>query len=377
MVTSIRQTLPALYHSLLPAFFDADAVSEKKATCDDCAMCSKGAEMAGVVYFRPDTKCCTYQPHLPNYLVGAVFRDGSPGLDEGRRRLRARIGSRRGVTPQRLSPPEKLSLLVVTSRESSFGRSLVLRCPYFEPEGGLCTIWKHRESVCSSYFCKHTSGEDGNKMWNALKAYLQHVELELSEYAVRSIASDLEKPKARPGRLTLEELEDRAPNAAQYSAMWRAWEGREEEFYVACHERIRGLSRDEFNAKVAVGEGPRLLGELESCYTALQSPVLAERLMLNPNLTAVPAAEGGVMVTTYSRYQPVLVSEQLYEVVKEFTGRESVVEVRARLARDHEIDVPEAMLISLQQVRVLVPAREEALEGRQPPISCVPENSGA
>ena len=49
-------------------------------------------------------------------------------------------------------------------------------------------------------------------------------------------------------------------------------------------------------------------------------------------------------------------NEQLYEVLKEFTLKESVAEVRARLSRDYQVEVPEGLLLSMQQLRVLVPA---------------------
>src|SRR6218665_3697133 len=86
-------SLPLLYRDLLPEFFQKGVPVETKATCDACAMCPSSA--AGTVesvdgvsrLFRPDTKCCTYYPRLPNFLVGALLSDERPELAEGRRAL--------------------------------------------------------------------------------------------------------------------------------------------------------------------------------------------------------------------------------------------------------------------------------------------------
>src|SRR5689334_16917323 len=100
MSASIRDTLSTSHRRVLPAIFDRPSVPESRATCDDCAMCHKGGASAGpVVHFEPDVKCCTYQPALPNFLVGAILADDTGELEEGKRRVRERIATRVGVTP--------------------------------------------------------------------------------------------------------------------------------------------------------------------------------------------------------------------------------------------------------------------------------------
>src|SRR4051812_31514765 len=92
MTESLRDMVPPAHRRLLPVLFDRPAIRESRATCSDCAMCSKGGSPApGVLSFRPDTKCCTYEPTLPNFLVGAILADTSPEMAEGRRRIRAHI----------------------------------------------------------------------------------------------------------------------------------------------------------------------------------------------------------------------------------------------------------------------------------------------
>ena len=101
--------------------------------------------MAGDTFFSPDLKCCTYHPTLPNFLVGALFADADPALDEGRRRVRAAIARRAGVSPEWVGPPRKYRVLLEAGRVRGFGRARALVCPYLD--SGRCSIWRHRESV--------------------------------------------------------------------------------------------------------------------------------------------------------------------------------------------------------------------------------------
>jgi Fe-S-cluster containining protein len=348
--------LPVVYRDLLPAFFQREAFHEAKATCGDCAMCDKtgGASGDGTAYFRPDAKCCTFQPHLPNYLVGAVLRDVDPGLADGGRRIRARIAQRIGVTPQWLAPGRKYALLLEASRLTSFGRSTALRCSFYEPDGGLCTIWKHRDSACSTFFCKHVGGADGKAFWVALESWLRFVERRLSAHAIQMLAPELEEPAIPGGTLTLEDLEDLPPSLASYASYWGAWEGREAQFYERCHELVATLDRETFERVVGDDGGRSLLLDLEAKHSAAVAPELADRLALNPELALQPVA-GGVIVTTYSRYEPMMLSDALYEVLQEFTSRERVADVLDRLRREHQIELPDGLLLSLQQMRVVVP----------------------
>lgn len=357
MPETIRQILPQLYHSILPPFFDGAAPNEVKAPCGSCTMCPPADRPAdpGVVYFRPDSKCCTYHPNLPNYLVGAILKDTSPDLAEGRRRIRDKITKRIGVTPRWVAAPKKYSLLLDASRESSFGRSAALRCPYYEEQGGLCTIWKHREADCSTFFCKHVGGADGQIFWRDLDTYLRCAERKLSGHAVLRVASGLTEPTGRANELTLEELEDRAPEALRYTSFWREWEGREEAFYEACHDCIAALSRDDFDRILAGDDHDRNVTALEKSYRRITAPELPERLVLNPTMSLQPAQDG-VLATTYSRYEPVMLTTTLHEVLGEFSSRETVAEVKERVAREHDITIPDAMLLELYQLRVVVSA---------------------
>lgn len=129
-MTRLLDAVPDFYARFLPDLFQRDITDEAKATCDSCAMCEANCQNAVSSIdgkqrlFRPDTKCCTYHPRLPNYLVGAILSDQSPEMAEGRRRLEERIRSRIGITPHWLRPPAKYNLLYGNAR-LAFGNDAV------------------------------------------------------------------------------------------------------------------------------------------------------------------------------------------------------------------------------------------------------------
>ena len=301
MTASLRSQMPAPYRAWLPDFFDRPAVAETRATCAECAMCQKpdDASRGTQAFFRPDIKCCSYHPTLPNYLVGAALRDASSDGETGRARLRAKIAARVGVTSTWVAAPRKYLVLYDAARESSFGRSLALLCPYFERGTGSCTIWPHRESVCATFFCKHTSGAGGHAFWRAIRRYLAHVEVTLGRYAATSLRGT--PPPAELARMTLtrEDLEDRPPTDADYAAFWGNWVGREEAFYVECASLVESLGREEIARVVDDAGGRELLAEAVARYDAVTRPTLAASLVLNKELRKAPAP-GGVTVTSYS-----------------------------------------------------------------------------
>jgi hypothetical protein len=352
---SLRSVFSKTLSHLLPEFFDAPAVVEPRATCANCAMCSPADTPLAATGFRPDIKCCTYWPTLPNFLVGSVLSDTSSELEPARRVMRERISSRIGVTPYWLAPPRKYLVLLDAARESSFGRSDALLCPYYLRESGQCGIWKHREAVCATFFCKHAQGAVGHAFWRAVKRLVIDTETRLAEHLARAVAPDTREPVRLKGRLSREELEDRPPDDASYVAAWGKWVGREIDFYVECARRASAMSPSEGEALRGPQTGA-LLEEIKSLHAQVTQPRLAVRLALSGDM-AVEPGEGGVGVTTYSRYDSFFLSDGLYEALKMFTHEETVEAVLDRLRRDHGIELPESLLLQMQLQGVVVPPK--------------------
>lgn len=359
MSASLRSHLPEVYRSRLPAFFDRPPIVETRATCSDCAMCDKAGPAEAVApvgggFFRPEVKCCSYHPTLPNFLAGAALQDASSGGAEGRRRLRAKVSARIGVTPVWLEAPRKFLVLYDAARESSFGRSDALLCPYFERDTATCSIWAHRESVCATFFCKHVAGAAGHAFWGALKRYLSHVEASLARYAAESVLEGPPAPDLPRTKLTREDLEDRPPDDAGYAATWGRWVGREEAFYGECAVVAASLGATEWERVVDAAGGDHLLADLIARHEEATAPVLAARLVLNREhrATTVP---GGVLVTTYSNYDPLFLTQDVYDALRSFSADEATAISLERVRREHGVDLPAARLLELQLHGVVTP----------------------
>jgi Fe-S-cluster containining protein len=360
---TLRTALPPIYANLLSRELDRPAIAETRATCDDCEMCDKGTmpPEAAAIYFLRDTKCCTYHPALPNYLVGSILRDRSPDMADGQRRIRERIASRIGVGPLRLAPSAKYLLLYRASSVNAFGRSASLRCPYLTDDAR-CSIWRHRESICSTFFCKFEGGQPSVLFWRALKEYLSYVEIALSRWAVRTVAKDVVPFTSEETELTLEELEDRPPTDDVYAKAWGSWLGREEELYLACESRVRNLSPAQFASIVDdTATGRERLDELRSRYAATTSWKVPERLALHKKLRRLPVASGIAVTTPYNRYDSMLIDKDLFGVLERFRHEETVEEIRRRLAEEEGIELTEELLLHLSRHLVLAePPRPEA-----------------
>jgi hypothetical protein len=151
--------------------------------------------------------------------------------------------------------------------------------------------------------------------------------------------------------MSLEELEDRPPTDEDYASFWGDWRGREEQFYRATYDLVAGMSREEVER--LVGTEPEELRALTAALRRLTSPVLPERLVLDLYRPPIPI-EDGVVVGSYSKYEPIQLTSGLFEVLRELRADETVADFRARLLREHQVEVPEAMLLELHRLRVLV-----------------------
>src|SRR5687767_5199250 len=78
--------LPPLYEAWIDQLLGSAIPPETVATCHDCAMLPRAGEevVPGEDRFSPRVKCCTFQPSLPNFLVGRILSDEDPAMAAGR-----------------------------------------------------------------------------------------------------------------------------------------------------------------------------------------------------------------------------------------------------------------------------------------------------
>src|SRR5258706_6959334 len=93
--------LPPLYAAWIDQLLGGSIPQETDATCDDCAMLPDVGQTpeASGVFFNPETKCCSYVPQLPNYLVGRILNDNDPAFARGRASVETRLNAGVAVSP--------------------------------------------------------------------------------------------------------------------------------------------------------------------------------------------------------------------------------------------------------------------------------------
>ncbi len=357
------QPLPDLYAPWLAALLPAPIPVEARATCRECAMCvgRDGALPTSTYAFRPDVKCCAFEPRLPNFVVGRVLLDDDPGpvAQAGRRSVEARLAARAGVTPLGLDRTAMRDLHL-RHAVNAFGNSVALRCPhYVDEDGGLCGIWRHREATCATWFCRFERGQVGFALWQQVKALLQEVERDLALDCALHAGVDArlltpllpldDEPPAQ-GR-DWQELEG-APDPAAYARTWGEWAGREAELYRRCAERVAGLSWDDVLARC----GPRVAARaaaVRAAHARHTDRALPARLRAGAFQVASVRGDGGVRAVTFSAFDAIDLPSTLVALLPAFDGRPTD-EVLAWLEREHGARIEPGFLRQLVDWGVLV-----------------------
>ncbi|MBX2986432.1 MAG: hypothetical protein KF802_00915 [Bdellovibrionaceae bacterium] len=252
----LKYQLPPTYRSWFPAeLWELDPV-ETKATCDDCAM-APGKHRRAESY-RADLKCCTFHPWLPNFAVGALLEEDG----EGARRLREKIRRRQYALPTGVLPPVRYQIEFNRRRPGDFGNREDWLCPYYEKSTRRCTVWRHRGSVCSSFYCFSDEGKKGLKFWRSLENFLGYLEMAMMEEALVRLDFSPRQVSDLLGLMNREDgtqREKRSWSLPEKEArrLWNGYYDEQEDFYRRCFRLVRDFSRREIEE--ALGEaGTRL-----------------------------------------------------------------------------------------------------------------------
>lgn len=289
--TPLIDYLPRIYRSISPDWFSDPIPVETEADCPDCVMLpgKESPDHPQRTWYNRQTKCCTFFPILPNYLVGAILAAEDAGMADGRRRVEAVIAAGNGVYPHGLFPSPRQHHLYATHGTRVFGRSVTLRCPYLN-DAGFCSIHSCRNAVCTSWFCRHVAGRDGKLFWSTVKNYLLQLEQILTLVAldrlewppddVARIITHSPPYHPSPSSLTAAQLDDLPPDPTRHRAVWGAWTGREAEWYRACFRMVTELDADIF-ASLAGVQLKFYLAAIRTAWQQMTNPALPSRLRLN------------------------------------------------------------------------------------------------
>ena len=278
-------------------------------------------------YYDPAVKCCTYVPDLHNFLAGAILSGTNPDAQPGRATVEKRMAEGLGVTPLGLAQPPVYSLLYNRS-DHSFGRSRTLRCPHYLEDSGRCGVWLHRDSICSTWFCKHVRGAVGHAFWQeSLQRLLSAVEnglarwcvleLHLSADCLRHLVTDASW-NSESQEVTGEALDNKV-NREAYAHIWGDWRGREGEFFRRCAELVTPLSWADVLA--ICGQEVRACARLtQDAHRQLISGDVPAALSVGA-IQLVQIRQDVTRVASYSYSDPLDVPQIVMELLHHFDGR--------------------------------------------------------
>jgi hypothetical protein len=330
--------LPKLQAAWLAQFLGAPIPAESNATCEACAMVADKAEGGASLEqgFNPETKCCTYMPQLWNFLVGGVLGDQDVDA-RGRASVEARIDH--GIaTPLGLGRTRTYHVLY-KSGTLRFGQSRELLCPHYLPEGGgRCSVWGHRESACSTWFCKFERGAIGFDFWSHLNQMLGTAERVLAGWALLELGLDgsalarLYAPRRDSDPSSPTGRDVYAPtDPAEVRAVWGAWHRRERELYRECAQLVAPLRWTDV-LRIGGAELSVYARLVEEAYARLMNRTPPER----PTTALVqitPRGKARVRLATYHGRDALEVPAIVGTILPHFDGRPisaAIAEIRAK-----------------------------------------------
>jgi hypothetical protein len=368
---SATSPLPPLYAAWMNDLLAGEIPPETKSTCSNCAMAAPVGtvinEKNAADFFDPDLKCCTFLPTLPNFLVGRILLDDDPATAPGRATVLKRMRTGLAVTPLGMGEPAVHALIYAEGAKAGFGRSKSLLCPHYLPEEeagnkGQCGVWKNRNAVCVTWFCKHERGALGKNFWTALQQLLMTAEKELSvwciaemglgEAALKLLFTPLQPSGKDP--VSAESL-DHSINQKRYQTLWGEWHGREHEWFQACAQRVNALTWGDVLR--ICGPSLRLQAKLlAQRYQALMNQALPPRLTLN-DLNIIKLDAASMRLGTYSTLDPLQMPRAPLAALPHFDGRE-VGEVVSEVAEQEKLRLTPSLLQKLTDFGVLVPSSD-------------------
>lgn len=250
----IKHQLPQIYHALLPNELLQASVVEKLATCGDCAMTKEKRGRKKPVY-QPDLKCCTYEPFMTNFFVGAQLKQFPESL--GTQVLKDKIEKRIFSLPIGMTATFAYQVAFNHRKPEDFGQKREWLCSYYDVQNNLCSVWKNRSSVCSTFFCQSSYGKKGLIFWQNLSDYLSYVEMALMEEAlvyldfsprqISDLLDFLNRFEASPAEMKMKVLPE---NKAK--AIWNGYYLEQEVFYKKCYEIVSGFSKSQFREAIGL-----------------------------------------------------------------------------------------------------------------------------
>jgi len=315
----LRDKISGIYEGKISKkVLDISLPEEKFANCSECFHCIHPQSASY------NTKCCTYHPHIPNYVVGAILTDESVGIKEGKTRIKNLIADRVGVTPYGIIPPPEYPAAkrrFAQTKKKTREDNEALNCPLNLL--GTCTIWNYRPELCATYHCASVSGQKGGQFWKIYYRYLTHIERVLSRYVMLELNYPLEHiqiKKIKPEKVDLYNTEGQI-DPDRYAQMWRENNGSEDGYYIKCYEIFDKINIDQLSTLVGL-DGTLFQDKLHVQAKMSRDNILPDYLLFDEKAVEVTRQEGNLI-----KINGRTVKEVQYRLLKAFDGQTSTYDV--------------------------------------------------
>lgn len=225
--------VPGVWRYMLPdALTGMNFPEERRSTCLNCPR-------ARFEQWRPDYRCCTYHPRVPNFLLGLALTVPESA------KIVTRLARDGFLMPEgMISSPNQWAFYLSDTAEDRFGRSEKVLCPFLERHSGLCNLYAFRNSVCSTFFCYHDHGDQGDRFWSSLQTVAQQVEMAIGQWALDELGFDVKAYMKRLNSLSkkiqkVSDPETGAWSPAARKIAWGKYYGRELELLSGCADLVR------------------------------------------------------------------------------------------------------------------------------------------
>lgn len=164
-IRKLKDYLPTFYHNILPD----KVLSKPLGEIDKCTNCIMAC--GEKPRYNEKTKCCTYYPFIPNYMVGNILLNNEVEAQK----IRSYIETKKYILPIGLCVPEGYQHLQGEYKSLGFGKDESLLCQFYDE--GNCNIWNQRNSECLSFQCYSSYGQKGFDMWKVLGDLIYELEI--------------------------------------------------------------------------------------------------------------------------------------------------------------------------------------------------------
>ncbi len=254
--------LPKLYQKLIPQEILSLDPDERLATCESCIMSTSKAKTQ-TEWYQPDLKCCTFQPFVPNFVIGHMLKTEKVPVFI-KNQIDQKINTNEYSLPLGFVAPVNYQVTFNHRQIGDFGQKRDWLCSYFDKEKNQCGIWRFRGAVCTTFYCKSSYGKKGQLFWAQMSDYLTYIEMAFVEEALirldfspRQISDLVSYINRYEG--SAEELASNTLTKQTAKKLWNGYYNEQIAFFEKCYNIIDSLNANEIEE--ALGERGLLLAK--------------------------------------------------------------------------------------------------------------------